>query len=580
MTERPDIFISYAHLDGQAVTAELFEPLASQTRTSDGSRPKVFFDSSRDGGLTPGRNFRKQLQEAIRTCRKFVPVFSEFYFQQEYCEWELEQAIKRDLNGKRGIIVPVNLDASKVPSEYDSIHYIAKKDYADWFARLCGALELDSHYEQLRVDFVTQPQNVHINQHLPPVCLQVRDINGHQQAVTDTICLRAEHDAELQGETTRPAADGRVEFSNLSFGAPVEQTRLIASGTGIEETFSSPFRVEGATAEIQPDSPRKADETQPIPVRGRPVFFAGDTALAVIAAREISTFRLPDCAPLLQEPVSFEGPVRASVQSDDLLALCDWEGTLHVLGSNGDSDTWSFRSDERSVNVIGDLAIDDGAVYVGLWSGEVFRLNRGQAPILLFQHPDGVQAMAVSDGNVGLVDLTGVFTIYPVGGQATSIPLEPRVYLLKSCSDHWIAVGRERLYQIAADGATMAPENTLIHGIASALGQTRFPVLIEESGRGVRVNEHLTSKGLFHTSAGARPVSADDHGHWCVFENPGGAFTLMAQEPVQRQGRIIHSHDGPMAISQSGRFLAVSEPDGIRLVSPGELEESLNTSPG
>ena len=576
MAESYDIFISYAHRNARWVFDRLYKPLLERTRREDQERPRIFFDDSREDGIPAGRGWVKSLVEAIGSCRRFVPVYSEFYFQQEFCEFELRHAMKRDFLGNHGIIIPLQIDSVPVPEEFSLIQSVSTSKHADWFDRLCDALELDARFEQLYLNFISQPCDVQVNQTLPPVRLRVCDCSGTIQSVSDVISLRAEN-GTLQGETSRAADGGEVEFNNLSLGEPCSSTRLIAEGAGLAPCYSTEFTLVPTTETVAREEETTAsavDDT--LSVRGFPVFFARDSALAVVGQEGVSAFDVTTRRPLLERPLPFEGRLRFIRQGDEAIVLCNWEGRVYVLGLDGCTKVMDFCSQTRTVNVVGDVATVGGDVYIGLWSGEVFRLSRNPndpppaAPIV--HHPMGIQALTVTGSDIAVVDLSGGLTIYRNREVVRSETIEPRVYLLRSYPHHLIAVGLDSMYQIPLDGSRMLTEDSLVHRSAAVYGECAIPVVIDEQGRGVRIDHELRSKGAFHTAAGARPTSADDGGTWSVFSNSDGTHMLLSRNAQSLQSRVIHSHNGPLAINRRGDSLAVDEPSGIRLIHPSELE--------
>ena len=76
MSKQWDVFISYAR--EESLTANrLYEKLLGCS-TSDGRRPLVFLDTSRDG-VAPGDKWTSTLAEALLVSRCFIPLYSPLY---------------------------------------------------------------------------------------------------------------------------------------------------------------------------------------------------------------------------------------------------------------------------------------------------------------------------------------------------------------------------------------------------------------------------------------------------------------------------------------------------------------------
>ncbi|MFC1596920.1 toll/interleukin-1 receptor domain-containing protein [Planctomycetota bacterium] len=571
MSNRYDIFISYAHLD-RDFAWDLYERLNRCRRRRDGQHPQIFLDTDRENGLRPSMSWRQQLADAASTCLRFLAVYSEMYYKSEECGFELGIALNRDPRGQHGIITPVRIDSFGPPAGYELMQSIlADGSQRDWFERVCEALNLDAGSDRLALQFIDSlPANIQVNAHLPPFRLHICDESGTVQELSDEVSLRAEH-GSLLGDTTRTAEQGVVTFRDISLKDATDENRVIAYGAGFDAVCSEPFRVDASTTEITASTP---ETERRIKATGQLVFFSDGASLAVIGADKVSTYNVDNLGPVLEEPLPLRGRPRLITRGADVVVVADWQGYAYVLGNDGHCAVWAFRNENRPINVVGDMTVADASVYVGLWSGEVFRLQRNEGPQLLFRHAAGVQAIAVASQDIALVDLDGNLVIYRGNALSQTEKLEHRIYLLKCYTGHLIAVGRNNLYLIPLNGSRMLIEESLVRGIAAVHGESALPVVIDEQGRGVRIDDELGSKGAFHTVAGARPTSADDAGVWCVFENPLGSYTLLKHEASKRQGRIIHSHDGALAVSPAGDTLAVTEPDGIRLIKPSELDSA------
>jgi hypothetical protein len=104
----PDIFISYAREDKAFVTEHIYKPLVAVF-----GRDKVFFDKH---SLDSGVAWMSTLAKAIEKAKVFIPVYTEAFFQSDFCEWELQLALTQDPIGQFNKILPVSFNSPKVPS--------------------------------------------------------------------------------------------------------------------------------------------------------------------------------------------------------------------------------------------------------------------------------------------------------------------------------------------------------------------------------------------------------------------------------------------------------------------------------
>ncbi len=135
-----DIFISYRH-EGPAHTwvTEYFFPLLKKWLPEFMPPDYKFNDESIfiDLQIETGNSWPIQLNEALRTSRCLLPVWSPQYFRSEWCRAELDTMLEREkILGLRkdhnwsGIIHPVVFQsASLIPPEYRTIQYT---DLSQW----------------------------------------------------------------------------------------------------------------------------------------------------------------------------------------------------------------------------------------------------------------------------------------------------------------------------------------------------------------------------------------------------------------------------------------------------------------
>jgi hypothetical protein len=556
-----DVFLSYASEERAWVEANVYRPLL-KCRTADGRRPQVFFDVSEDG-LVAAQNWVFALAEAIRTSRKAVPIYSSRYFEKDMTGWELTKFIQRDPKGEHRFINPILIDemaVAMVPSAVDHIHYY-RLAMPDWFSRLCRALELRPAQDEFQLRFEPPPvADVVVNHTLPPV--RVRVIAARTGAEPEAVTVRAES-GQLQGSLTVGVVQGIATFEGLSFAGPLEQTRLVATAAGCDPVASNPFVV------MAPTQVPLIKEAQPVPIhelipeQGDALFFAQGGAVVVFGPERATVYDFR-CRRLGESPLS--GPVKAVRRKGELITVAEWGGRVHLLGSDGRTCFWDFGSAQAGFAVPGGVAIDGARAYVGFWHGSLYSLAFDEAAVLEFCHEAGVQALEASGDRRYVADLSGKLWTYQGGRPGSSYPLESAVWLLQAFDGCPVAVGDTCLYQLPADSPRVLQVRLPITAVAAVLGDVQRPVVVDSRGRGLSFDAGLVVRSRFYTAAGATPVSGDDRGRYCVFENPDGVRTLMVD------GRIMLTHlDGTLAVSpDAGRF-AIGDARGIRFVPPSEL---------
>lgn len=86
-----DVFISYAHEDGAWVYEHVYVPFRDATLPT-GKKLAVFFDTS---SIRSGTGWQTMLSLAIDGSRFIVPVYTETYFKQPYCRFEILRAHRK-----------------------------------------------------------------------------------------------------------------------------------------------------------------------------------------------------------------------------------------------------------------------------------------------------------------------------------------------------------------------------------------------------------------------------------------------------------------------------------------------------
>ena len=261
---RWDVFLSYASEDRAWVEANLYRPLKC-CHTADGRRAEIFFDTSEEG-LQTGMSWMYALDEAIKTSRKAVPVYSSRYFQKDMTGWELTKFFQRDPGGMKGFINPVLIETAaegKVPSAIDHIQYV-RLTVPDWFERLTKvlglSLTLPQDRFQLRLDGPPVPDEV-VNHTLPPV--RVALIGQRGLVTTPEVVTLAAEGGKLQGTLEVQAEAGVATFVDLSIAEATARTRLVARAPGCEPVYGNPFAV------TAPADPPPAPASAPSSTRRR-----------------------------------------------------------------------------------------------------------------------------------------------------------------------------------------------------------------------------------------------------------------------------------------------------------------------
>lgn len=117
LISRPlDVFISYPRARLAWVVENVYEPL-KQWRGAK----RIFFDME---AIQAGAGWLATLAEAVYECRVFLPVFCGEFFHSDFCQWELQLAVKRDPIGDKRIVVPVMIEAVSLP-RYCSLIQVA-----------------------------------------------------------------------------------------------------------------------------------------------------------------------------------------------------------------------------------------------------------------------------------------------------------------------------------------------------------------------------------------------------------------------------------------------------------------------
>ena len=572
-----DIFISYAHEEREWVWEHVYQPLLRCRSRMEGRRPRVFIDDSEDG-LVSNRNIQPALANALTNSRKIILVYSDIYFQKDYCRWEMGLALDRDLLGDRGIVHPVHKEPNVPVPVHMKLISFTRTDSPNWFSYLCNALGLKPEAQPACLKFLEQPVGTMVNHTLCPVSVALASPDGNVVAEDDEITISCDG-STLQGTTTIRTSGGIALFSDLSIEEASASVRLVASAKGRDNVLSDAFKVTNTPRRKSPARGEKVAETRKpeacIKSKGVVTFFADGGALAVTSGN-CTTLYGRDCEPVGPAGgATLPGRRKFFRRAGRFLVTADWSGGVQVFAEDGVSVSRSFADKAGGFAVIGDIAAADDAVYVSLWNGCVFRLLLdGTDPDLVARHEGGVQALAVIDGRIYVCDFEGSLCAYKDGHCVNACRLETCIHLLKQYPEFLVVVGDKKLYQIKPAGLEVLSEGMSVTQVAEVLGDVDIPVVMDARGKGFRMDSDLALKETFYTTAGAVPESADNDGRYCVFRNPDGSRTLLTE------GRIVYTHiSGAFAVAPGGDLFALGDKDEIRLVSAGDFEARIKEVP-
>ncbi|MBV9263016.1 MAG: toll/interleukin-1 receptor domain-containing protein, partial [Candidatus Eremiobacteraeota bacterium] len=124
-----DVFISYAHDDGPWVLANVVRPFR-EARLAGGKHLSIFFDTS---SIRSGTGWQTALALAIDGSRFIVPVYSEAYFRQPYCRFEIMRAHRKWVLAGEGArcVLPVMRGHPTIPAAVDDIQARSVDDHPD-----------------------------------------------------------------------------------------------------------------------------------------------------------------------------------------------------------------------------------------------------------------------------------------------------------------------------------------------------------------------------------------------------------------------------------------------------------------
>jgi hypothetical protein len=128
-----DVFISYAHEERGWVTQHVLAPLRAAT-LPNGKKLSIFFDTST---IRAGTAWQAALALGIDASRFIIPVYSQTYFSQPYCRFEILRAHRKwVLAGEQSrCVLPVMRGHPTIPVTVDDIQAVSIDDCPDLVER-------------------------------------------------------------------------------------------------------------------------------------------------------------------------------------------------------------------------------------------------------------------------------------------------------------------------------------------------------------------------------------------------------------------------------------------------------------
>jgi hypothetical protein len=137
-TDAYDVFLSYSRTPKENaawVVENLYGSLSKQV--VDGRPLRVFFDQT---SIRVGTAWYFRLAESIQGSRCFVAVYSDEYFQKDFCKFEMGKAAVRLIKDRHFAVVPIVRGEVRVPAAFEHIQSIAATTPAEMVAQIVAAL--------------------------------------------------------------------------------------------------------------------------------------------------------------------------------------------------------------------------------------------------------------------------------------------------------------------------------------------------------------------------------------------------------------------------------------------------------
>jgi hypothetical protein len=129
-----DVFISYARHDRAWVFDHVFVPFRDAV-LPDGRRLSVFFDTA---SIRSGAQWQEKIALAIDQSRFIVPVYSDAYFDQPYCRFEILRAHRKWVKAgeESRCVLPIMIGHPTIMAAVDDIQALSVDDHPDIVAQL------------------------------------------------------------------------------------------------------------------------------------------------------------------------------------------------------------------------------------------------------------------------------------------------------------------------------------------------------------------------------------------------------------------------------------------------------------
>ena len=124
-----DVFISYARHDRAWVFEHVFVPFRDVVLPNE-RKLSVFFDTA---SIRSGTGWQTKLSLAIDASRFIVPIYSEAYFEQPYCRFEILRAHRKWIvaGEESRCVLPIALGHPAILAAVDDIQALSIDDYPD-----------------------------------------------------------------------------------------------------------------------------------------------------------------------------------------------------------------------------------------------------------------------------------------------------------------------------------------------------------------------------------------------------------------------------------------------------------------
>jgi len=563
-----DVFISYSRSDAAWVEEHLYGPLSRCRKTVDGAPPRVFFDVSAEG-VAPAANFMNALATALQASHRIVLVYSNSYFEKEWCRWEMNLAVSLDPMGAKGRVVPVLKDREaegSVPFMVSVLNFVPVTS-DDWFSKLRTALDLNQSAVPVimpTLRFVKPAAAAQLNGPLGPVTVALEGIDT--QAGPVEVVLSAQG-GSLQGTLRRPIEGDAVVFDDVAVADAGDTVHLVAEVEGLASATSPPIAV---TRPEVAAAPTRSSGVLSIADATYAAFLRDGTLMAALSDAEAVLARVDDAGGIARcASIALGGPVRRLFRGRDIVLVAQWDGALHLLSADGRTVTWS-PPDDGGMHVPGEAIVGDDRVLVGYWDGSVYDLGRcGESPIKTLHCAAGVRKLSAAKDLILVIGFDTTLRAYRNGSLANTWHLEDRILALWVRHPHVLAIGEARIHRLDLETKSVLSEPVDGRGVAGVLADTARPLVVGPDGRVVRFDADVVKAPRFYVPPGSLPIGADDDGRVCVFELPDGTRSLVIDGR-----RVLDRPTGCLAVSPDGRRFALSDSARVSIVAREDLEST------